>query len=74
MVVDLNNFGEKKIPRKDFLKIMGAGSLFLGLGALGIPNDLKNIEERQRREQMQQIQPMLLERLQQIQLMLQEQV
>jgi hypothetical protein len=42
---DLNNFDEKKIPRKDFLKIMGAGSLFVGLGALGIPNIIKNIRE-----------------------------
>jgi hypothetical protein len=41
------NCDDKRIPRKDFLKLMGAGSLFLGLGALGIPNDLKNIEERQ---------------------------
>jgi hypothetical protein len=42
---DFNNFDEKKIPRKDFLKIMGAGSLFVGLGALGIPNILKNFRE-----------------------------
>jgi pimeloyl-ACP methyl ester carboxylesterase len=36
---------DKPISRRDFLKLMGVGSLFLGLGAFGIPNILKNIRE-----------------------------
>jgi pimeloyl-ACP methyl ester carboxylesterase len=36
---------DKPISRREFLKLMGAGSLFLGLGAFGIPNILKNIRE-----------------------------
>ena len=35
---------KKNISRRDFMKIMGAGSLFVGLGALGIPNIFKNIK------------------------------
>jgi pimeloyl-ACP methyl ester carboxylesterase len=34
-----------KVSRRDFVKLMGAGSLFVGLGALGIPNIIKNIRE-----------------------------
>jgi hypothetical protein len=37
------NFGHNIFSRKDFLKLIGAGSLFVGLGTLGIPNVLKNI-------------------------------
>src|SRR5215207_6780608 len=44
MFSNFNNFYGKKIPRKDFLKLMGAGSLFVGLGAIGIPNVLNNIK------------------------------
>ena len=40
MSEDSDNFGDRKIGRKDFLKFMGAGSLFFGLGALGISNVL----------------------------------
>ena len=40
MSADQDNFGDRKIGRKDFLKLMGAGSLFFGLGALGISNVL----------------------------------
>ena len=36
---------DKPISRREFLKLMGAGSLFLGLGVFGIPNILKNIRE-----------------------------
>jgi pimeloyl-ACP methyl ester carboxylesterase len=35
---------QKKISRRDFMKLLGAGSLFVGLGAIGIPNVLKNIK------------------------------
>lgn len=42
MLGDQDNFGDGKIGRKDFLKLMGAGSLFFGLGVLGISNILKN--------------------------------
>jgi hypothetical protein len=34
-----------KISRREFMKFMGAGSLFLGLGALGISNVLNNIRK-----------------------------
>ena len=44
MSTDQDNF-KKEISRKGFLKLMGAGSLFLGLGALGIPNVLKTFGE-----------------------------
>ena len=30
---------------RDFMKLIGAGSLFVGLGAIGIPNILKNFRE-----------------------------
>jgi pimeloyl-ACP methyl ester carboxylesterase len=40
-----DNFERKNISRRDFVKLMGAGSLFVGLGALGIPNMIKNIRE-----------------------------
>jgi hypothetical protein len=36
---------DNKISRPEFLKLMGAGSLFFGLGALGISNIFKNIRE-----------------------------
>jgi pimeloyl-ACP methyl ester carboxylesterase len=35
---------KKEISRRDFMKLLGAGSLFVGLGAIGIPNVLKNIK------------------------------
>ena len=34
---------DKKIARREFLKLMAAGSLFLGLGAFGISNVLKSV-------------------------------
>jgi pimeloyl-ACP methyl ester carboxylesterase len=40
-----DNFKNLKVSRKDFMKIMGAGSLFLGLGAFAIPNIIKSIRE-----------------------------
>ena len=45
MSADQDNFGDRKIGRKDFLKLMGAGSLFFGLGALGISNVLNTFRE-----------------------------
>ena len=36
---------DNKISRREFVKIMGAGSLFFGLGALGISNFLNNIRK-----------------------------
>jgi Epoxide hydrolase N terminus len=36
---------KEEISRKHFLKLMGAGSLFLGLGTLGISNLLKTFGE-----------------------------
>ena len=72
-----DNFERKNTSRRDFVKLMGAGSLFVGLGALGISNILKNIREASAMTasaNMQQIQLMLQEQLQQIQLMLQEQL
>ena len=47
MFSNKDNFEKKNISRRDFMKLMGAGSLFVGLGALGIPNMLKNIEKHQ---------------------------
>src|SRR5919106_3480863 len=41
----LDNFGKIDISRRDFMKLIGAGSLIVGLGASGIPNILKNIKE-----------------------------
>lgn len=40
-----DNFKNLKVSRKDFMKLMGAGSLFVGLGAFAIPNIIKNIRE-----------------------------
>ena len=45
MSADEDNFDDRKIPRRDFLKLMGAGSLFFGLGALGISNVLNTFRE-----------------------------
>jgi hypothetical protein len=45
MFSNKDNFEKKNISRRDFMKLMGAGSLFVGLGALGIPNMIKNIRE-----------------------------
>jgi pimeloyl-ACP methyl ester carboxylesterase len=45
MFSNKDNFERKNISRRDFVKLMGAGSLFVGLGALGIPNIIKNIRE-----------------------------
>jgi pimeloyl-ACP methyl ester carboxylesterase len=39
-----DNFGKIDLSRRDFMKLIGAGSLFVGLGTLGIPNVLKNIK------------------------------
>jgi pimeloyl-ACP methyl ester carboxylesterase len=39
-----DGFGHNIFSRKDFLKLIGAGSLFVGLGASGILNVLKNIK------------------------------
>jgi pimeloyl-ACP methyl ester carboxylesterase len=39
-----DNFGKIDVSRRDFMKLIGAGSLFVGLGALGIPNVLNNIK------------------------------
>jgi hypothetical protein len=36
---------DKQFSRRQFVKLMGAGTMFLGLGALGISNLLKNIKE-----------------------------
>jgi hypothetical protein len=47
MFSNKDNFERKNISRRDFVKLIGAGSLFLGSSALGIPNDRKNIEVRQ---------------------------
>jgi hypothetical protein len=35
----------KQFSRREFVKLMGAGTMFLGLGAFGISNLLKNIKE-----------------------------
>jgi pimeloyl-ACP methyl ester carboxylesterase len=37
------NLGKIEISRRDFMKLLGADSLFVGLGAIGIPSILKNI-------------------------------
>ena len=42
---DQDNLKDKQISRRQFVKLMGAGSLFLGLGAFGISNLLKTIRE-----------------------------
>jgi hypothetical protein len=36
---------DKQFSRRQFVKLMGAGTMFLGLGALGISDLLKNIKE-----------------------------
>jgi hypothetical protein len=36
---------DKQISRRQFVELMGAGSLFFGLGVFGISNVLKNIRE-----------------------------
>ena len=36
---------DKQFSRREFLKLLGAGSLSLGLGIFGISNILKNIRE-----------------------------
>src|SRR5215212_6416046 len=42
---DQDSLKDKQISRRQFVKLMGAGSLFLGLGAFGISNLLKTIRE-----------------------------
>ena len=42
---DQDSLKDKQFSRREFLKLLGAGSLFLGLGVFGIPNILKNIRE-----------------------------
>jgi pimeloyl-ACP methyl ester carboxylesterase len=44
MFSNKDDFENKNISRRDFMKLLGAGSLFVGLGAIGIPNVLKNIK------------------------------
>ena len=41
---DQNSFKERQTSRREFLKLIGAGSVFLGLSAFGISNVLKNIK------------------------------
>ena len=43
MVENHDIIGKMHVSRRDFMKLIGAGSLFVGLGALGIPNVLNNI-------------------------------
>jgi hypothetical protein len=43
MVENRDIFG-KDVSRRDFMKLIGAGSLAVGLGALGIQNVLNNIK------------------------------
>jgi len=45
MSEDNNSVQNKKISRGEFLRLMGAGSLFVGLGVFGISNILKTIRE-----------------------------
>ena len=42
---DQDRLKDKQFSRREFLKLLGAGSLSLGLGVFGIPNILKNIRE-----------------------------
>jgi pimeloyl-ACP methyl ester carboxylesterase len=42
---DQDSLRDKQISRRQFVKLMGAGSLFFGLGAFGISNVLNNIRE-----------------------------
>ena len=44
MVENRDIFGKINVSRRDFMKLIGAGSLFVGLGAFGIPNVLNNIK------------------------------
>jgi len=40
-----NSSKNNHISRRDFMKLAGAGTFFLGLGAIGISNVLNNIRE-----------------------------
>src|SRR5215204_480698 len=42
---DQDSLKDKQISRRQFVKLMGTGSLFFGLGAFGISNLLKTIRE-----------------------------
>ncbi len=42
---DQDSLKDKQISRRQFVKLMGVGSLFFGLGAFGISNVLKTIRE-----------------------------
>ena len=42
---DQDSLKDKQISRQEFIKLLGAGSLSLGLGVFGISNILKNIRE-----------------------------
>jgi pimeloyl-ACP methyl ester carboxylesterase len=42
---DQDSLKDNQISRREFVKLVGAGTLFLGLGAFGISNVLNNIRE-----------------------------
>ena len=42
---DQDSLKDKQISRREFLKLLGAGSLSLGLGVFGISNVLKTFRE-----------------------------
>ncbi|HYZ95412.1 MAG TPA: twin-arginine translocation signal domain-containing protein, partial [Nitrososphaeraceae archaeon] len=42
---DQDSLKDKQLSRREFLKLLGAGSLSLGLGVFGISNVLKTIRE-----------------------------
>jgi hypothetical protein len=45
MFDEQDSLKDNQISRREFVKLAGAGTLFLGLGAFGISNVLKNIRE-----------------------------
>jgi hypothetical protein len=67
-------FGKIDVSRRDFMKLIGAGSLAVGLGALGIPNILNNIKGALAQIATPINTTNLPEQVRQIQLMLPEQV
>ena len=42
---DQDSLKDKQFSRREFLKLLGAGSLSLGVGVFGISNILKTIRE-----------------------------